>query len=226
MSLSFPSRLPLRWDDRLPNLEDRTGNTAFDPHYVYHPAWAARILAETQPVRHVDISSTLHFCTIVSAFVPVDFFDYRPATLKLDNLTTGYADLMHLPFPDGSVSSLSCMHVLEHVGLGRYGDPLDPEGDLNAAQELMRVLQPGGTLLVVVPVGRPRIVYNSHRIYSSAAVIDAFRGLDLREFSLIKDAGSTEVFVRGASMKRADKQLYGCGCYWFIKPEVTIQRKS
>lgn len=214
MSLSFPSRLPLRWDDRLPNLEDRTEDTAFDHHYVYHPAWAARILAETQPVRHVDISSTIHFCTIVSAFVPVDFFDYRPpAPLKLDNLTTGYADLMHLPFADRSVSSLSCMHVLEHVGLVRYGDPLNPKGVLHAAQELIRVLQPGGTLLVVVPVGRPRIVYNSHRIYSSAAVIDAFRGLDLREFSLIKDAGSTEVFERGASMKLTDTQLYGCGCY-------------
>jgi len=218
MSRPLPQRLPLRWGDRLPNLDDRTGKTPFDPHYVYHPAWAARILAETRPVRHVDISSTLHFCTIVSAFVPVDFYDYRPAPLELDNLTTGSADLMRLPFGDESVPSLSCMHVLEHVGLGRYGDPLDPEGDLRAARELTRVLRPGGTLLIVVPVGRPRIVYNSHRIYSNAAVLDAFRGLEVREFSLVQDAGAPELFVRGASMEPADRQLYGCGCYWFVKP--------
>jgi len=47
------------------------------------------------------------------------------------------------------------MNVVEHVGLGRYGEPLDPEGDIKAMRELRRVLAPGGSLLFVVPVGRP-----------------------------------------------------------------------
>jgi hypothetical protein len=57
------------------------------------------------------------------------------------------------------------MHVIEHIGLGRYGEALDPDGDLKAIRELVRVLAAGGNLLVVVPVGRPRIQFNAHRIY-------------------------------------------------------------
>src|SRR5881409_2227893 len=95
-----PPRFDLRWSERLPCLDDRTATTPFDRHYVYHAAWAARALADTRPERHVDISSTLFFCGIVSAFVPVDFYDYRPADLHLDNLVSGRADLLSLPFAD------------------------------------------------------------------------------------------------------------------------------
>ncbi len=46
----------------------------------------------------------------------------------------------------------SCMHTIEHIGLGRYGDPLDAVGDQTALSELQRVVAPGGSLLIVVPV--------------------------------------------------------------------------
>ncbi|MBA2687956.1 MAG: DUF268 domain-containing protein, partial [Gemmatimonadaceae bacterium] len=139
--------------DLYPRMTDATATTGFDRHYVFHPAWAARILAETNPDQHVDVSSTLYFCSLVSAFIPLKFYDYRPANLNLDNLTSESADLLALPFPSGSVKSLSCMHTIEHVGLGRYGDELDYDGDLKAMAELERVLAPGGNLLFVVPVG-------------------------------------------------------------------------
>src|SRR6266536_3280627 len=61
--------------DRYPILDERTASTGFDRHYIYHPAWAARVLARAQPSVHVDIASTLHFCSIVSAFIPVRFYD-------------------------------------------------------------------------------------------------------------------------------------------------------
>src|ERR1019366_7140795 len=73
--------LPMRWDDILPCLNDRSLETPFDPHYTYHPAWAARVLARTRPAKHVDISSILCFSAIISAFVPVEFYDFRPAPL-------------------------------------------------------------------------------------------------------------------------------------------------
>ena len=139
-----PRRFAATWGDRFPCLDDRTGTTGFDRHYVFHPAWAARILAQTRPVEHVDISSALIFPVLVSAFIPVKFYDYRPADLQLNNLTSEHADLLALPFPDGSIPSLSCMHVVEHVGLGRYGDPPDPDGDLKAIAELKRVVARGG----------------------------------------------------------------------------------
>jgi hypothetical protein len=208
-------RLPLKWDDRLPCLDDRTSSTSYDRHYVYHPAWAARVLAKTAPLCHVDLSSSLHFCTLVSAFIPVRFYDYRPANVKLSNLTSEAADLLALPFEDRSISSLSCMHVVEHVGLGRYGDPLDPQGDLKAIQELRRVLAPQGTLLFVVPVGRPRIQFNAHRIYGHRQILEYFPDLALEEFALIPDDSRDGALVVAPPLELADRQIYGCGCYWF-----------
>jgi SAM-dependent methyltransferase len=200
--------------DLYPCLDDRTSITYFEAHYTYHPAWAARVIKEIMPEKHIDISSALTFCTMLSAFVETEFYDYRPALLSLDNLTSAEADLTSLHFADNSIESLSCMHTIEHIGLGRYGDRLDPEGDMKAIQELARVCAPGGNLLVVVPVGEQKIVFNAHRIYRAASFAEYFEGFTLKEFSLVDDKDG---FMRGADLSLADKQLYGCGCFWFIK---------
>ena len=210
--------LPLVWRDRLPCLDDNTGTTGFDRHYVFHTAWAARVLAELKPHKHVDVSSSLYFCTIASAFVPFDFYDYRPSDLSLTNLNSRAGDLLHLPFADNAVASLSCMHVVEHIGLGRYGDPMDAEGDLKAIAELKRVLAEDGTLLFVVPVGRPRIMFNAHRIYSFEQIVAYFKGLELLEFSLIPDNDCDGGLIRNAAPEMVRNQSYACGCFRFRKP--------
>jgi SAM-dependent methyltransferase len=207
-------RFLLSWNDRYPFLEDKTNTTPFDAHYIYHPAWAARIIAEIHPAVHIDISSSLNFCTIVSAFVPVDFYDYRPVKLTLSGLNCRRADLLNLPFQDNSVDSISCMHVIEHIGLGRYGDLLDPDGDLKAISELVRVLSKGGSLLFVIPVGKPKIRFNAHRIYSYEQITSYFSGLRIEEFALVDDNGK---FVPNVDPSIVDKQNYGCGCWWFKK---------
>jgi len=153
---------------------------------------------------------------MLSAFVPVKFYDYRPAEMNLDNLSSEKADLRNLPFKDESISSLSCMHTVEHIGLGRYGDPIDPAGDLKAISELKRVLARDGNLLFVVPVGRPKIMFNAHRIYSYSQILDLFSDLKLMEFSLIPD-GSEQGIIINAGEAQADEQAYGCGCFWFKK---------
>lgn len=206
------------WEDRYPCLEDSTVATGFDRHYIYHPAWAARILAQTRPDKHLDISSTLNFCSIVSAFVPFDFFDYRPATLVLPGLSSKSADLTNLDWADGSVDSLSCMHVIEHIGLGRYGDPIDPDGDLQAIRELVRVLATGGSLLIVVPVGRESICFNAHRIYDARKFASYFSGLELVDFALVPDGDAPDGLIRENAFDVASQQSYGCGCFWFKRP--------
>lgn len=210
-------RFPLSWKNRKPMLDERTALTSFDRHYVYHTAWAARILAQTRPSEHVDISSMLYFNAILSAFIPVRFYDYRPPDLTLSELAVSRADVTSLPFADRSVKSLSCMHVVEHIGLGRYGDPLDPDGDLTAMNELKRVLAPGGSLLFVVPVGTPKIVFNAHRIYAYRQVVQAFRGLTLRQFALIAAKAKDGGLILDADEAAADRESYGCGCFWFTR---------
>lgn len=211
-------RFPLRWEDRQPCLDDRTANTGFDRHYVFHTAWAARVLATTRPTKHVDVGSSLYFVTGASAFVPMEFYDFRPADLQLSNLESRFANLMALPFGDQEVASLSCMHVVEHVGLGRYGDPLDPDGDLKAMRELQRVVAPSGSLLLVTPVGRPCIRFNAHRIYSYEQICDAFSELTIEQFSLIPDGVQEGGLIEDADPATVSKQRYACGCFWFRRP--------
>ena len=144
-------RFLCRKEDLHPCLNDAQGTTPFDAHYIYHTAWAARVLARTRPASHIDISSSLYFVSIASAFVPITFYDYRPAPLTLGNLRCKRADLTRLPFADESVDSLSCMHVVEHIGLERYGDPFSPQGDIAAMRELARVLGKGGICSLLFP---------------------------------------------------------------------------
>jgi SAM-dependent methyltransferase len=214
----MPGAASPRWSDLLPILGEWTATTAYDRHYVLHTAWAARVLAQTRPALHVDISSSLYFCALVSAFVPVEFYDYRPADMRLSNLTSRSADLLALPFADRSVASISCMHVVEHIGLGRYGDPLDPGGDVKAMTQLQRVLAPGGSLLIVVPVGRPRVQFNAHRIYSHAMIVQAFAELRLKATALIPDDPAEGSLIDQPTPAQMDRQTYGCGCFWFERP--------
>lgn len=211
---SNDGRFTVKLKDTYACLSDKISQTPFDQHYTYHPAWAARKLAQINPAFHVDISSILSFGTIVSAFIPIKFYDYRPAEVKLSGWESGFADLTKLDFETNSIASLSCMHTIEHIGLGRYGDPIDPTGDIKAANELKRVLQPGGHLLFVTPVGKSKIEYNAHRIYSHEQVTQLFSGLELVEFSLIPDAGG---LIEKADASLVAQQNYGCGCFWFKK---------
>ncbi len=209
-------RFSVDWADRFPQLNDRTTQTGFDAHYVYHTAWAARMVRQENPLVHVDVSSLLYFSAIVSAFVSVQFYDYRPAAIALSNLQSLSADLTHLDWPSGTVASLSCMHTIEHVGLGRYGDPIDPTGDLKAAGELSRVLTPGGLLLIVLPVGKPKIMFNAHRIYAYEQVTAMFPGLSVEQFALLTDDSRLGLIETGAA-ELVSRQRYGCGCFAFRK---------
>lgn len=211
------SRFLLEWKDRYPCLYDKSESTPYDRHYIYHPAWAARVLAKVKPKKHLDFSSTLTFSSVVSAFFPVEFYDFRPANLNLSNLESKAADLLKLPFLDGEVESASCMHVIEHIGLGRYGDAIDPNGDLTAISELRRIMALGGSLLIVVPVGVPRIQFNAHRIYSRQQVEDLFPDFYLEEFMLITDDENSVHTIENASESIVLEQKYGCGCFWFKK---------
>lgn len=139
--------------------------------------------------------------------------------MNLTNLSCDAADIVSLPFSNNSIPSLSCMHVVEHIGLGRYGDPINSKADLLAVTELKRVVEKGGDLLFVVPVGGvAKIMYNAHRIYTYDLVMEMFSGFKLMDFSLVSDAEQhVNEFISPASKEDAKNCTYGCGCFWFKK---------
>lgn len=213
-------RFTLRWKDKHLCTKDNTKETKFDRHYVYHTAWAARILSKLKPAKHVDISSDMRFTTLVSAFIPTEFYDHRPPLIKLPGMNTKKVNITRLPFENNSVLSLSCMHVVEHIGLGRYGDKVDPQGDLKAIDELSRVLAIGGNLLFVVPVGKEaKIMFNAHRIYTNEQILSTFnlKGLLLKEITLIPELEEDGNLVINPTPELLKKQTYACGCYWLTK---------
>lgn len=201
--------------DTQPCLGDWTTHTPFDAHYFYQGAWLARKLAHPKPDQHVDIGSSVLTMSVLSATVNTTFVDYRPLKVSLPGLTSIAGNILDLPFDDDSVLSLSCLHVIEHIGLGRYGDPIDPEGSIKAADELQRILGSGGKLFLSLPVGRERICFNAHRVHAPETVIKMFSKLKLIDFSYVNDSGE---LLESQPVGAASQLEYCCGLFYFEKP--------
>lgn len=202
--------------DLYPMLSDE-GPHPVDAHYVAQAHWATARVVATEPAQHVDVASQTEFVAMLCAYVPVTFIDLRPLALSLPGLSGELGTVTDLPFESASVESLSSLHVLEHIGLGRYGDPLDPEGTQTAARELVRVLAPGGRLYVSLPIGRPRVEFNAHRVHDVADVRELFAPLELASLSVVDDDGAVWWDV-DAGDGRWRRLRYGCGLFEFRNP--------
>lgn len=186
-------------------------------HYFLQDLWAAQRVFAFQSRCHVDVGSTVNgFVSHVAAFRPVEYVDIRPLECRAPNLSFRQGSIIDLPYADHSVESLSSLHVIEHIGLGRYGDPLDPEGWLRAVGELERVLAPGGQLLIGTPCGQPKVHFNAHRVFDPNQIVAALPGLRLLEFSLIESDEATE--WRDDHPLTLDQAVsYGCGLFRFTR---------
>jgi hypothetical protein len=211
----LPGAEPITLREASPQLWDRLSTTPYDPHYFFQDIWAARRVAELRPERHVDIGSRLDVVGFLTVLTEVVFVDIRPLKAELSNLTSVAGSVLDLPFAGHSEESVSCLHVAEHIGLGRYGDPLDPAGTRKAASELARVLKPGGQLLFSLPVGHPRVEFNAHRIHDPLDIVAMFPELELVEFSGVDDEGRLG-FDRELEELRGSR--YACGLFRFVRP--------
>lgn len=200
--------------DMYPCLGEKTSTTSFDTHYFYQDIWAFRKILENGVKTHVDVGSKVDYIGFLSTITHVTFIDIRPLITDLSNLESRAGSILKMPYADGSISSLSCLHVAEHIGLGRYGDPLDPLGTVKACQELQRVLAPGGNLYFGLPVGKSRICFNAHRIHTPDQILNYFSALKLAEFSLVDDSGH---FMQNIEPAKGRNEKYGCGLFHFTK---------
>jgi SAM-dependent methyltransferase len=207
--------------DAWPCLFDRTAKSGIDAHYFHQAVWASRRIAQARPAEHVDIGSDTLYVGMLTSLTRVTFVDIRPLELSIDDYTGVEGSILDLPFADGSVQSLSCLHVIEHIGLGRYGDPIDPEGSARAAREVVRVLAPGGHAYLSMPIGRPRVQFNGQRVFDPLQVVRMFEGLSLTAFAMVDATGR---FHPSADPARADLREHesgadsGLGLFAFTQP--------
>jgi SAM-dependent methyltransferase len=211
---ALPGAEPLRWRDTFFKVGDRLPTSPFDAHYLHQDTWAAQRIAEQRPGRHVDVASRVELPCFLTALMPVTYVDIRPLEANIEGLESIKGSVLEMPYPDRSLESVSCLHVTEHIGLGRYGDPLDPQGSRKAMAELQRVIAPGGHLYFSMPVGRPRVCFNAHRVHDPREIVTLFDELDLVEFAGVDDE---QAFRRHRTPDELAGQSYACGMYHFTR---------
>jgi len=213
----------LRFEEIYPCIGDHLSSAGnAQGHYFLQDLWAAQHVARLMPTLHVDVGSlTIGFVAHVASFTKVEYIDIRPLRCEVPNLLWKKGSVTKLPHASNSVSSLSCLHVIEHIGLGRYGDELEINGWELGLRELQRVLAPGGQLLIGTPCGRPRVQFNAHRVFDPSYIVSALPGLDLVEFSLI-ESDSAIRWQKDAALDGARTLDYGCGLFRFTKATIDL----
>lgn len=197
-----------------PQLNDKTETHNFDAHYLYQGIWAYKKILKQEPLEHVDVGSQYEFLAYLSSITRVTFVDIRRVESDFKNIQFKYGTILKLPYLDNSLNSVSCLHVAEHIGLGRYGDPLDPNGTMLAAKELQRVLAPGGLLYFSLPTGRPATYFNAHRVHSPDMIVKYFNQLELVELSGVLD---DRRFVQNIDSVVLANARFSLGMYLFTK---------
>ena len=199
----------------LPLVFDRDPKAhTFDKHYVYMDRWAFKLLQNSRPISHVDIGSSIRFLSMASTVAHTTFVDIRPVKPDFDNFEVTEGSILAMPYPDNFLKSLSCLHVAEHIGLGRYGDPLNPLGTQKACLELARILAPGGKLYFALPVGKSVTYFNAHRVHSPKTILEYFSGLKLLSFSAVGDDGR---YYENVQWQNYEQAWYVCGMFEFTK---------
>lgn len=208
------------WLDNFPCLLDRFESAgSLSKHYFYQDLWAATKVHDFKVSRHYDIGSRLDgFIAHCLPFCEVVMLDVRPLPYKINNLIFQQVNCMNMDqIPSGSILSISTLHAIEHFGLGRYGDPIDPLGHKKAIDEIKRVVAVGGQIVFSVPIGVQRLEFNGHRIFDPKTIVDLFESCDLQEFSVVDDRNELHENVRVDDWRNL---RYGCGLFLFKKCDL------
>ena len=202
---------PLRW---YPCLNDTQSRQRVD-YYFYQDSWAARQVFREMPPWVVDIGSTVLLAGILSQFAPCVSVDVRPISARLEGLETVSASALALPFADASIPCLTTMCVLEHIGLGRYGDPLNPRGTVDAVAEISRVLAHGGVVVYSVPVGSAQLEFNANRRFYLEEARSLFDGWDKIDDCLLTPVPTP---ISAVSQKMLMSMRDPIACFCLRKP--------
>lgn len=200
------------WGRQLPILDEWQAASGSLGAYFHQDLRVAEWIYQKQPLRHVDVGSRIDgFIGHLAVFREVEVLDIRPQPQAIRNIVFHQLDLM-AKLPDAWVEctdSLSCLHTIEHFGLGRYGDTIDPDGHLKGVEQLKRMVKPGGLLYLATPIGPQRIEFNAHRIFAAQTVAGWFdSGWEIERFAYLDDS---EVMHENPDWRNADlNNNFGC----------------
>ena len=196
-----------------PFLFDKKDSSLKLQYFHFQDLWAFNKLKSNNISELVDIGSNLSFITFASSLSKIKYLDLRPHKISLNNIDVVVGDITEIPFPNESVNNLSSLSVIEHIGLGRYGDKIDSDGMKKSVSEFERILKKNGNLIVSFPVGRENIIeFNAHRICNLKLINGLFKNFELKD--------ETFIFSNRFNSRKEfldNKEPDGIGCFHFIK---------
>jgi hypothetical protein len=207
--------LNLRWSDFSASAGTNRG------HYFHQDLLVANLICQQNPIKHIDIGSRVDgFVAHVASFREINVVDIRPMEQSIhQNIKFNQMDLMSDQFSPNITDSLSCLHAIEHFGMGRYGDPINPYGHLIGFNNMIKLIRPGGRFYISFPVNssQTKTYFNAHRVFNFKEIL-SWQGseyLSLIRFDLVDDHGDlhTDINIDVVDMKFE----YGCGIYTFNK---------
>jgi hypothetical protein len=202
------------WGKELPILTEKGEASGGLGAYLLQDLTVAKWIRAGAPAKHFDVGSRIDgFVCNVASFREIEVIDIRPAPGEIPGVVFHRCDIMGECPPEweNSMPSLSCLHTIEHFGLGRYGDPIDPFGHGKGIARLKAMVAPGGMLYLSTPIGTQRIEFNAHRIFAAATLFGWFAdGWEIVRFAVIDDA--TKLHGDVAPTPAGIAENFGCEC--------------
>ena len=190
--------------------------------YFWQDLLVARMIFDNNPEKHIDIGSRIDgFVAHVASFREVEVFDVRAVSSIIPGITFKQTDFTKpIEEMQDYCDSLSCLHALEHFGLARYGDALNPLGFDSGIQNMSRLLKKEGKFYLAVPVGIERVEFNANWVFDPRTIITSALTNSLKLFSLIaihSTGGFTTLEIDGASLDLLASQRYALVLFVFVK---------
>jgi len=206
-----------------PCMEDRYQKSGIvSGHYFHQDLLVANKIFINKPIRHVDIGSLIiSFVAHVASFRHIEVIDIRELAVQIQNIQFRCLDIMDRDFAlSDYCDSISCLHALEHFGLGRYGYNVDYNGHLLGWENIYKMLKEGGKFYFSVPIGEQRIEFNAHRVFSMEYLVNMIDSrYNIDSFSYVDDNGDLikDVVLDEESLKSNLGCHYGCGIFELTK---------
>ncbi|MGB4850564.1 MAG: DUF268 domain-containing protein [Saprospiraceae bacterium] len=187
-------------------------------HYFHQDLYMATKIYHAKPVHHLDIGSrTDGFIAHLAVFREVEVMDIRPISNGVSNVNFIQADLTSDSFPLINYTySISCLHAIEHFGLGRYGDNINANGYLIGLENIYKCLKKDGIFYFSTPIGVSRIEFNAHRVFSMKYLLDLFKDkYRIISFSYVDDRGNllSDAILTEENIESNFGCNYGCGLF-------------